>query len=61
MTDPKSVARHFTTEAFGPRDRIEACHEIYGRAIAKFDLEPPADDAHGRGGVRIFRASAWPR
>ena len=43
-TEPKTVARHFTTEAFGPRDRVEACHEVYGRAIAKIDLAPQADE-----------------
>ena len=43
-TEPKSALRHFTTEAFGPRERIAACHEVYGRTIAKIDLEPPADD-----------------
>lgn len=38
-----TATRHFSTNAFGPRDRIAACHEIYGRALAKIDLEI-ADD-----------------
>lgn len=42
-TEPKSALRHFTTEAFGPRERIAACHEIYGRAFAKVDLDLPSD------------------
>jgi AraC-like DNA-binding protein len=43
-TEPKSALRHFTTNAFGPRERIEACHEVYGRSIAKIDLQPQAGD-----------------
>jgi AraC-like DNA-binding protein len=43
-TEPRSALRHFTTEAFGPRERIAACHEIYGRTIAKINLEHPAGD-----------------
>lgn len=43
-TEPQSALRHFSTSAFGPRDRIAACHEVYGRAIAKIDLEPQADE-----------------
>jgi AraC-like DNA-binding protein len=42
-TEAKSALRHFTTKAFGPRERIAACHEIYGRAFAKIDLDPPSD------------------
>jgi AraC-like DNA-binding protein len=36
--------RHFTTEAFGAGDRVAACHDVYGRAIAKIDLQPAAGD-----------------
>ncbi len=43
MTEPQSASRHFTTKAFAPGERIAACHEVYGRAIAKIDLKPPAD------------------
>jgi AraC-like DNA-binding protein len=43
-TESKSALRHFTTKAFGPRDRIAACHEVYGRTIAKIDLTPATDD-----------------
>jgi AraC-like DNA-binding protein len=43
-TEPKSALRHFTTEAFRPRERIAACHEVYGRLFAKINLEHPADD-----------------
>ena len=42
-TEPKSALRHFTAEAFGPRERIAACHEVYGRAFAKIDLDVPSD------------------
>ena len=35
---------HFTTEGFEPGEKVAAWHEIYGRTIAKVDLEPPADD-----------------
>ena len=44
MTEPGSAMRHFTTTAFRPADKVAACHEVYGRAIAKIDLEPPAGD-----------------
>jgi AraC-like DNA-binding protein len=36
---------HFTTEGFGPREKIAAWHEVYGRTIAKVDLKPPVDGA----------------
>ena len=42
-TEPKSATRHFTTEAFGPRERVAACHDVYGRAFAKIDLDVPSD------------------
>jgi AraC-like DNA-binding protein len=42
-TEPKSALRDFTTEAYGPRDRIAACHDVYGRAFAKIDLDVPSD------------------
>jgi AraC-like DNA-binding protein len=35
---------HFTTEVFQPGEKIAAWREIYGRAIAKFELEPVADE-----------------
>ena len=34
---------HFTTEAFGPAEKKAAWHDVYGRTIAKIDLDPPAD------------------
>jgi AraC-like DNA-binding protein len=43
-TEPKSALHQFTTEAFGPRDRIAACHDVYGRAFAKIDLDVPSDN-----------------
>jgi hypothetical protein len=43
MTEARSAMRHFTTTAFGPAEKVAACHEVYGRTIAKIDLEP-ADD-----------------
>ena len=39
-TDSTPSMRHFTTEAFGAGDRIAACHDVYGRTIAKIDLQP---------------------
>jgi AraC-like DNA-binding protein len=33
----------FTTDAFGPGERKAAWHDVYGRTIAKIDLDPPAD------------------
>ena len=42
-TESRSALLHFTTEGFGPREKIAAWHEVYGRTIAKIDLEPPAD------------------
>jgi AraC-like DNA-binding protein len=44
ITEPRSAMRHFTTTAFRPADKVAACHEVYGRTIAKIDLEPAADD-----------------
>jgi AraC-like DNA-binding protein len=35
---------HFTSEDFAPREKIAAWREIYGRAIAKFELEPLDDE-----------------
>jgi AraC-like DNA-binding protein len=35
---------HFTTDAFGPGERKAACCEVYGRTIARVDVEPPEDD-----------------
>ena len=43
-TDSTPSMRHFTTEAFGAGDRIAACHDVYGRTIAKIDLQPAASD-----------------
>jgi AraC-like DNA-binding protein len=34
---------HFTTDVFGPGEKKAAWHEVYGRTIAKIDLDPPAD------------------
>lgn len=33
---------HFTTQALRPADRVVAWHEVYGRTIAKVDLDPPS-------------------
>jgi AraC-like DNA-binding protein len=37
-----SARTHFTTDAFGPGEKVAAWHDIYGRTIAKVDLEPPS-------------------
>src|SRR5262245_48669570 len=42
-TEPQAPLRHFSTKVFGPRDKIAACHDVYGRTIAKIDLKPPDD------------------
>ena len=44
-TGPKSALFHFSTDAFGPGEKIAAWHEIYGRTIAKIDLEHQADES----------------
>jgi AraC-like DNA-binding protein len=41
-TETPPARMHFTTDAFGPGEKVAAWHEIYGRTIAKVDLEPPA-------------------
>jgi len=43
-TQSQPASLHFTTEAFGPGEKIAAWREIYGRNIAKFELEPLAND-----------------
>ena len=43
-TESQSALLHFTSDAFGPGEKKAACHEVYGRTIAKVDLEPRADD-----------------
>lgn len=35
---------HFTTDAFGLRERIVVWHELFGRTIAKVDVDGPAAD-----------------
>lgn len=35
-----SARMHFTTDAFGPGEKMAAWHEIYGRTIARVDLKP---------------------
>ena len=42
-TETQSALLHFTTDAFGPGEKIAAWREVYGRTIAKLDLEPSAD------------------
>jgi AraC-like DNA-binding protein len=42
-TQSSSALLHFTTDAFGPGEKRAAWHEVYGRTIARIDLEPPAD------------------
>jgi AraC-like DNA-binding protein len=34
---------HFTTDVFGHGERKAAWHDVYGRTIAKIDLESPSD------------------
>ena len=55
-TEAHSASVHFTTDAFGPGDKVAAWHEIYGRMIAKIDLEPPADNEFM---VAAARATSW--
>ena len=43
-TESQSALLHFTTDAFGPGEKKAACCEVYGRTIAKVDLEPPEGD-----------------
>ncbi|MGB9368738.1 MAG: AraC family transcriptional regulator [Xanthobacteraceae bacterium] len=43
MAESNSAALHFTTRAFGPGEKKAAWHEVYGRTIAKVDLEPRGD------------------
>jgi AraC-like DNA-binding protein len=42
-TESRSALLHFTTDVFGPGEKKAAWHEVYGRTIAKIDLDPPAD------------------
>lgn len=44
MTASQSPSLHFTTQAFSPADRVVAWHEVYGRTIAKIDVDPPSGD-----------------
>jgi AraC-like DNA-binding protein len=39
---PASTQR-FSTAAFEPRERVAVWRELYGRTIARLDIEPPAD------------------
>lgn len=41
ITESQSALLHFTTAAFGPGEKKTAWHDVYGRTIAKVDLEPP--------------------
>ena len=42
-TESQSALLHFTTEAFGPGEKKAAWHDVYGRTIAKIDLDAPGD------------------
>lgn len=42
VTASPSPSLQFTTQAFRPAERIAAWHEVYGRTIAKVDLDPPS-------------------
>jgi AraC-like DNA-binding protein len=42
-TGSQPASLHFTTDAFGPGEKVAAWHEVYGRTIARIDVESPAD------------------